>query len=158
MKPFRLATLLKLNEQARDQRQRMLADAQQAVALLENRIEQIESDLENVKQQTTDIVQQTTINPDAWADQQRYRFLLQSQKAQLVDQKGQFEQEVERRQNALMAADQEVKKLEKMRDREIEKELVEFNLREQKELDDLVPWKVFSQKQSSEFETMDGPS
>ena len=156
MKPFRLKTLLKLNEQARDQRQRMLSDAKQAIELLQNRIDQIESELADIKQQTSQLVQQQTINPDIWADQQRYRWVLQSQKSQMLAQRGQLEQEVERRENALMEADREVKKLEKMRDREFELERVRLNQLEQKELDDLAPWKAFAQNQSAEYENESG--
>ena len=156
MKPFRLKTLLKLNEQARDQRQRMLSDAKQAVELLQNRIDQLESELADIKQQTSHLVQQQTINPDTWADQQRYRWVLQSQKSQMLAQRGQLEQEVERRENALMDADREVKKLEKMRDRELELERVRLNQLEQKELDDLAPWNAFAQNQSAEYENESG--
>jgi flagellar protein FliJ len=155
LKSFRLGTLLKLNEHARDQRQRMLADALHADSLLQQRIDQVQMELDQVKQQTSELVKQSTINPDAWGDQQRYRWILQSQKVQLLDQQGNLQQEIERRKQALMESDREVKKLEKMRERDVEQQRQHQLMVQQKELDDLAPWKAYASNANAEINEQD---
>lgn len=152
MKPFRLATMLKLLEQSRDQRQVLLADAIQAEVLLNQRLQKIDDQMQQNQIQTSELVQETAVNPDHWADHQRYGWVLQAQRTQLVEQRGTLQQEIERRKQALMEADREVKKLEKMRERQILEEMTQQKNREQKELDDQSPWKFYSRRTQRELQ------
>jgi flagellar FliJ protein len=117
---FRLATLLKLREAARDERRGELAQAYRADEALQGYLEQVQAELDNLKSECRETVRPGTVNIDRLIEAQRYEVILKAQQRQLNEQRGRLAAEIERRRVALLAANREVRVLEKLRERQME--------------------------------------
>ena len=115
MAKFRLATLLKIREQERDMAAKALQDVRMAIEKLENaqlEIEQANRQMNEARKESS----YGAINLHQILDAQRYQMVLAAQSAQIADHKGKLNQELERRQFALIQSQKAVKSLEKLRD------------------------------------------
>ena len=115
---FRLATLLKLREQVRDERRRDLAQAYEADRILQEREEAIQSEVGENQQRVRELSQTRELRVDSLTNARRYEAVLKMQAAGLGQQRAQVAEEVERRRTALLEADRDVKALEKLRERQ----------------------------------------
>lgn len=115
---FRLATLLRMHEAARDQRRAELAEAFRAEEMLRARLAELQADLANLKADCRRRAQPGVVEIDRLIDSQRYEFLLLAQCETLKQQATTLAAEIERRRDALMAADREVRTLEKLREKQ----------------------------------------
>jgi flagellar FliJ protein len=113
---FRLATLLKLREAARDERRAALADAYQADEVLQGYLAKTQEDLVAVQQTYRQAISPGQINVDPLIDSQRYEMVMRAQVQHLDQQRAQLAEEIERRRQALVYADRDVRILEKLRD------------------------------------------
>jgi flagellar FliJ protein len=118
---FRLATLLRLRESDRDERRLQLAEAQRAEAIVERRIAQIESDLRNLTNRFQSDLQPGQIDVDRLMESQRYELLLRAERQTATEQRRIVSEEVERRRELVVEADREVRVLEKLRERQLER-------------------------------------
>ena len=134
--PFRLTTLKRLREAERDQRRAELADALAADALLLERIERLGREADAWRQQTRHAAA-GTVDVDQWAQANRYRWLMRAQQQQLQEQRKKLEGEIERRRQALVEADRELKVVEKLEQRHDEAERLAALRSEQKILDEM---------------------
>jgi flagellar protein FliJ len=132
---FRLETLLKLREFTRDERRRDLAQAYEAERILHQRIAALHEEVTAVQQRTRRLAT-GTLNMEDLLHARRYQLLTQSHIASSNQQLEQVRQEVERRRQALMEADREVKVLEKLRERSQRQEEQAAARREAKQLDE----------------------
>lgn len=134
---FRLATLLKLRAQDRDQRRTEHAQALEAERILLQRKQEMAAERLAMLEAARAAKQPGRANVDALQEVQRYTLLLQGQLAALEKQIEQVMAEVERRRQAVVEADRNVKTLEKLR----EKQMVAYDrtveVGERKELDEL---------------------
>ena len=115
MAKFRLATLLKIREQERDMAAIALQDVRMAIEKLDNaqlEIEQANRQMNEARKESS----YGAINLNQILDAQRYQMVLAAQSAQIADHKGKLNQELERRQFALIQSQKAVKSLEKLRD------------------------------------------
>jgi flagellar protein FliJ len=115
MAKFRLATLLKLRERDRD----LAAKAVQDVYLAIGKLDTAQQEIDEVNLQMNEARKQSSfgaINLNQILDAQRYQMVLAAQTAQIADHKGKLNQELERRQFALVQSQKAVKSLEKLRD------------------------------------------
>ena len=115
MAKFRLATLLKIREQERDMAAKALQDVRMAIEKLDNaqlEIEQANRQMNEARKESS----YGAINLNQILDAQRYQMVLAAQSAQIADHKGKLNQELERRQFALVQSQKAVKSLEKLRD------------------------------------------
>ena len=115
MAKFRLATLLKIREQERDMAAKALQDVRMAIEKLDNaqlEIEQANRQMNEARKESS----YGAINLHQILDAQRYQMVLAAQSAQIADHKGKLNQELERRQFALIQSQKAVKSLEKLRD------------------------------------------
>lgn len=115
---FRLATLLKLREQTRDERRLDVAKALEAERVVRERIAAIENELAENEELVRRASRAGTLRVDQLTNGKRYAAILKMQLAELRHQLTQVEQELERRRAALQLADAEVKTLEKLREKQ----------------------------------------
>ncbi|HEV2969621.1 MAG TPA: flagellar export protein FliJ [Pirellulales bacterium] len=118
---FRLTTLLRLREAWRDERRAHLADAQQAEQLIFQRIAEIERALVELQRRALDAARPGTVNVDQLAESARYEMILKVDRDSADQQRQAVAAEVQKRREALVAADREVRVLEKLRDTQRER-------------------------------------
>jgi flagellar protein FliJ len=134
---FRLSTLLKLRERARDERRTALAEAFKVDDVLRVRLGGVEEELERMRNLCRTSAGPGRINVDRLVEAQRYELTLRSQQMQLRRQRETVAAEIERRRQALIEADREVRVLEKLRDRQAEEHRQEEQRRDVKRLDEV---------------------
>ena len=115
---FRMATLLKLRESARDERQAILLQARQAADILREQRESLERESQRLDQQSRDAVLPGPINVDRLLHSRRYELLLRAQQQDLFQQQQVVDAEVLKRQQALVEANREVRVLELLREKQ----------------------------------------
>jgi flagellar export protein FliJ len=113
---FRLATVLRLREAARDERRADLAEAFRAEEALRRRQEALQTDLTALKAANRSSVSGGRLDIDRLLDAQRYELLLLAERQVLEAQGETVRQEIERRRLALVEADRDVRVLEKLRE------------------------------------------
>lgn len=134
---FRLATLLRLREAARDERRGQLAEAQRAEQLVLDRIEEIARELAAAQRRSLVAARPGPLDVDRMADAARYEMILKAERQSADQQRQAVAVEVENRRQALMAADREVRVLEKLRESQRERFRDEEAWTEAKRLDEL---------------------
>jgi flagellar FliJ protein len=133
---FRLATLLRLREADRDERRSHLADAQRAEDIVRTRIAGIDGELRQVRGESARLSRPGTINVDELMEINRLELLLAAERQAAVQQQKLVAEEVERRRLALVAADREVRVLERLRDTQQERHRQEADRQERKQMDE----------------------
>ncbi len=113
---FRLATLLKLRDNERDERRLRLAEAHAAEMVLRERIQQYEQQLSALGRDYHNAASPGKVDVDRLLDSQRYEAILRGEKASVEGQCELIRAEVEKRREALVVADRDVRSLEKLRD------------------------------------------
>jgi flagellar export protein FliJ len=134
---FRMATLLKLREATRDERQAELAEAYRADDILNARLEQIRGEFKEIMAGCRKAASPGAVNIDHLIESQRYEVTLRVYERQTLGQKQQLAKEIERRREALLAANREVRVLEKLREHQMERHQDEENCRDIKRLDEI---------------------
>ena len=135
MAKFRLATLLKIRERDRD----LAAKALQDVRLAIERLDEAQKEIDESNRSMNDTRKQSSfgaINLHQILDAQRYQLVLSAQSAQIADHKGKLNQELERRQFALVQSQKAVKSLEKLRDQRVQAADVQALAKQQERLDE----------------------
>jgi flagellar export protein FliJ len=113
---FRLTTLQRLRENDRDERRSRLADAQRAEDIVAARIADIDADLDRMRDETARRSRPGRMDIDALMELQRYELLLKAERQAAEQQRALVAAEVERRREALVLADREVRVLERLRE------------------------------------------
>jgi flagellar FliJ protein len=134
---FRMATLLKVRETVRDDRRAELLEAQRADDILGQRQEQFERELDALRSAYRQAAGPGTVDVDRLVTTQRYELSLKVQVQQLGRQRELLAGEIERRRQALVQANREVRVLEKLRERQTEHHAQEEDHRERKLLDEV---------------------
>ena len=134
---FRLATLLRLREATRDERRTELAEAYRAEDLLREHQERVGQELSWLLAQCRKVAGPGTVDVDLLVETQRYELTLRAQQSQLATQCEAVGAEIDRRRQALLAADRDVRLLEKLREKQARRHRQEENRREVKELDEV---------------------
>jgi flagellar export protein FliJ len=133
---FRLATILRLREADRDERRALLADAQRAEHVICERIAAIDRELAGTKEQTARASRPGRIDVEWLMDVRRYELLLKADRQAALEQRNTVEAEVARRREELVAADREVRMLEKLRETQFQRHREDENRQEVKQLDE----------------------
>ncbi|HUT10828.1 MAG TPA: flagellar export protein FliJ [Thermoguttaceae bacterium] len=133
---FRLATLLRLREAARDQRREELAEAYRADDLLREQLARTEEEIGWLRNQCRRVAAPGTINVDQLVEAQRYEVVLKVRQKQLQGQREQIGAEIERRRQALVVANRNVRVLEKLREHQARRHRETENRQEIKQLDE----------------------
>lgn len=134
---FRMATLLRLRESTRDQRRGELAEAYRVDELLQGRIRQLADEAARHRERCRQLARPGTVNVDHLLESQRYELSLKAARASLERQRETVLAEIERRRQALVEADREVRTLERLRERQLDAFRAEEDRREMKRLDEV---------------------
>ena len=134
---FRLATLLRLREAARDDRRAELAEAYRADSILQERSDYVRKELGWLKDQCRQAAGPGTVDVDRLVEAQRYELTLKAQQGQLGRQREAVTAEIERRRETLVDANREVRVLEKLRDKQAGDHRREEIRQEIKQLDEV---------------------
>lgn len=143
---FRLATLLRLRENVRQDRRTALAEAYGADDLLRQRQEQVAAEMAALKGSCRDAVGPGTVDIDRLLAAQRYEVTLHAEELQLGRQRELIAGEIERRHQALVQANRDVRVLEKLRQRQAERHREEMARREIRELDEVAGRRAFQEE------------
>jgi flagellar export protein FliJ len=134
---FRLATLLRLREANRDEKRLLLADAQRAEQIVTDRIVDIDRQLAGIRGASADASQPGPVNVDTLMEMQRYELLLKAERSTAEQQRQVVAAEVLRRRETLLAADREVRVLEKLREGQQQRHRQEEDRLDHKRLDEI---------------------
>lgn len=132
---FRLATLLRLKEADRDDRRGELAEAFRAAETIDERLSEVHQNLEGLRKLQT--AGAGDVDVDRLIEAGRYEMVLRVQQLQLEQNRQQVQAEVERRREVLVAADREVRVLEKLRETQQQKERTDMERQAMKRLDEV---------------------
>jgi flagellar export protein FliJ len=134
---FRLATLQKLREANRDQLRASLAEAYQAQQLLSEQMRAVENEQIQLAASRRSCLQNATLDVNQLLNAQRYAAVLKGQLTTMQQQSELLAQEVEKRRQALVGADQQVRVLEKLHDRQRSLHQAEKDKAETKWMDEI---------------------
>jgi flagellar export protein FliJ len=134
---FRLAPLLRLHEATRDEKRAQLAEAYRAEELLRERMREIDHELAGLKEECRQSAQPGAVDVDRLLDAQRYEVLMLAQRQVMQQHEQTLAAEIERRREALVAADREVRILEKLREKQQQEHRQAEHYEEVKVLDEV---------------------
>lgn len=134
---FRLAALLRLREATRDERRAALAEAYRVDDVLRQRLDGVAGELNGLKIAWRQAAGPGIVDVDRLVESQRYELALRSRQAELERQRENVAAEIQRRRQALIEADREVRVLEKLRERQAEQHRREEERRDAKSLDEV---------------------
>ena len=134
---FRLATLLRLREVARDQRRADLAEAYRVDDLLQEQLDLMAGQRRTLVERCREAVGPGTVDVDRLVEAQRFELTLNAQCKHIEGQREKVTEEIERRREALVGANREVRVLEKLREKQTQRHRREENRRETKSLDEV---------------------
>jgi flagellar FliJ protein len=140
---FRLQTLRRLREIARDERQSQLATAYEAERILGEQQAALDAEAAGLVASQRQAMQQTPLNVSRLLEAQRYQLSLQAQSRVLAEQAEKLAVEVERRRAAVIEAEREVRVLDKLEARQRARHALERSRAETKLLDEMasIRWK-----------------
>ena len=113
-----------------------MAEAYLAEETLKEREKDLEEQVEAVRRQHHNVAQPGLVNLDQLVETHRYEVVLDAQGQVLEDQMKLLVEEIERRREALVAADREVRILEKLRESQHKRHRKNAVRQEIKELDE----------------------
>jgi len=116
---FRLESILNLRRADRDRAHAALADANEAVRIVERRRAEVQNEVAQMRAHRRHGAGPGEVDPDRILQAQRYEMLMEAASAQFAQQLEQLSQAVVERRNQLMEADRGVRVLEKLRERQL---------------------------------------
>lgn len=134
---FRLATLLRIREATRDERRSALAEAYRVDEVLSQQIRRVGQELEQLLAQRRQAAGPGEVQVDRLVNAQRYELTLRQNERQVQRQREAVAAEIERRRQALIEADREVRVLEKLREKQADAHRQEEDRREARRLDEV---------------------
>ena len=143
---FRLATLLRLRETARDERRVQLADVQRADAELQGRLARLDIQRKQLQEECRTAGGPGNVDLPHLVETQQYASALRAQEAELLRQRRALATEIDRRRQALLAADRDVQTLEKLRENQSQTHRQDEERQEGKRLDESALQAMGSQK------------
>jgi flagellar FliJ protein len=133
---FRLSSLLRLRELARDHRRTALAQAYRAEGILQDQRRELEAKLLDLAQRCRSVSEPGQVDVDRLLEVRRYEMVLRSGEQELSQQEKAVSAEIEKRREAVAEANRQVRVLEKLREKQYQRHRQEENLREIKLLDE----------------------
>jgi flagellar protein FliJ len=133
---FRMATLLRLRESARDERRLELADSQRADAQLQSRQDWFRAEQRQIQCERRAAAGPGEVDLPRLIERQRYAAALRAQAADTARQREILAEEINRRRQSLVEADRDVQTLEKLRENQRMAHRLEEERQEGKRLDE----------------------
>jgi flagellar protein FliJ len=134
---FRLQTLRRLREIHRDEQRARLATAFEAERILTEQRNQIAMELAGLSEARRRLMQQSALDVNQLLASQRYQLTLEAQSRTLAEQAEKLAAEVERRRQAVVEADREVRVLDKLEQRQRQQHRAAADRAETKTLDEV---------------------
>ena len=134
---YRLKTLLRLRIAERDQRRAELAKALRAEEVLRAQEQRLAEEQNVVAERAMALKSPGAADVDALMQTHRYAIVLGAQRKQVASQLQQVQAETERRRQAVVEADQQVRVLEKLRERQLAAHRRTEERREIKQFDEM---------------------
>jgi flagellar FliJ protein len=113
---FRLTALLRLRESRRDECRAALAEAYRVDELLKGQFDGFSRELDALREFCRRKASPGSVNIDQLVEAQRYELVARAQQRKIAQQREAVAAEIERRRQALVEADREVRILEKLRE------------------------------------------
>ena len=133
---FRLSTLLRLRQSARDERRTQLARAYQADEIVAQEEQRLEGDLSELENQSRVASQPGPLDVDELLETRRYELLLRAQQQHVCQQRQAVREEIEKRRRTLLEADRGVRVLESLQEKQLQRHRRNENRLEIKQLDE----------------------
>jgi flagellar FliJ protein len=133
---FQLATLLRLREATRDKCRVELAEARRADEELRVELEQMMAERRRLEDECRRAIGPGAVDVDELVEAYRYAAALRAREERLRQERETLATEVDRRRQALLAADRDVKVLEKLRERRQAQHCLEEERQLAKQLDE----------------------
>ncbi len=133
---FKLAALLRIRESTRDQRRVELAESQRTDAELHGRLTQLDEEQKQLQCERRKVAGPGQVDIARLVESQRYAATVRSQEIGLQEQRRTLAEEIERRRQALIEADRQVRMLETLREKQLEMHRQEADRQEAKRLDE----------------------
>ncbi len=140
---FRLESLLKIRQARRGECQAALAEGYRVDEVLRKQFENFERELDVLKEFCRRKVSPGGIDIDRLVEAQRYELVTKAQQGKIVQQRETVAAEIERRRQAMVEADREVRILEKLRERQAEQHRREEERREANRLDEVATQQTY---------------
>jgi flagellar FliJ protein len=134
---FRLDTLLQIRQAARDERRVQLAQAYQADQMIAAELDRLQQELGKLRDRCRDHSGPGRVDVDYLTQAHLHELVLRAQQAEYRQQREAVAEEIERRRQALVQADREVRTLEKLREKQLRRHRQEENRREIKQIDEV---------------------
>ncbi|HEY2882375.1 MAG TPA: flagellar export protein FliJ [Pirellulales bacterium] len=131
-----MSTLLRVRENLRNECHQHLAAAEEAAEIIRNRIADLDEEIVGLRRQTREASLPGPVNIDRLLDAGRYETTVRAARQAAMEQLQTISAEVERRRQALVEADRNVKSLEKLREQQLNRHRAEEARREIKQLDE----------------------
>jgi flagellar export protein FliJ len=141
---FRLKTLRRLREIHRDEQRGRLATAFEAERILQQQRDELAAEAAHHLESQRAAMREGAIDVTRLLTTQRYQLALEAQARVLAEQAAKLAEEVERRRQALVEADREVRVLDKLEERQLATHRAAAALAETKQLDEVasVRWEA----------------
>jgi len=133
---FRLSTLLRLRQSARDERRTQLARAYQADEIVAQEEQRLERDLSELENQSREASKPGPLDVDGLLETRRYELLLRAQRQHVRQQRQAVREEIENRRRTLLEADRGVRVLESLQEKQLQRHRRNENRLEIKQLDE----------------------
>jgi|SRR5271157_4649690 len=146
---FRLTALLRLRESRRDECRAALAEAYRIDEVLRKQFEGLGRELDALREFCRLNASPGAVDVDRLVEAQRYELVARAQQQRLAQQRQAVAAEIERRRQALVEADREVRVLEKLRQRQAEQHRHEEERHESKRLDEVAAQQAFRRLQQA---------
>ncbi len=141
---FRLQPVMRLREAARDERRQELADALAVEANLREQMRAIEREQQSARHGYTATV--GAVNVDRLLESQRYATVLELQRRMLDRQLADVAAEIDKRRQAVVEADREVKTVEKLRETQAQRWRFAAERKDQVALDEIAAQRFVRQE------------
>ena len=139
---FRMATLLRLRENTRDERRMELADAQRAESLLRRQLDGVNAELMELREMARRAAGLGSVEIERLVEAGRYQRTLETRRSAMQEQLATHAAEIDRRRELLLTADREVRVLEKLRETQDARRRQAESRREIKQLDEATQLRV----------------
>ena len=133
---FRLASLLRLRESTRERRRVALAESRRTDAELLERLQRLGVEQKRVEAQCRKAAAPGTLPLSKLTENHRYAASLRSERDAIRRRRESLAIEIERRRQAVVAAERDVKVLEKLRENELARQRLGEARRSAKQLDE----------------------
>jgi flagellar FliJ protein len=142
---FRLATLKRLREQARELAQRELGRAEQRRSEVDVQNQQVKTEFGELEIHMRKAMNRKQVDVDRVMDGHRHQLSLEAHLAELDRAMTEANQEVARCRSKLIEADREVKVLEKLHERQLAEHARQITQHEAKQLDEVATTRALRQ-------------